>query len=221
MKWVLKLDRNTPDYIVRRETKENSLWIEGIKRLKKYEEKLNAVEETDIRNEIWRRKSKDLGIKNRYDKARDRVMEISKEWHNKGYMVEDWTADKIIEILQEREKIQDMEQIMKLRYLEEQKEYLVSDWQKDEIPSYIKNKEEISIIARFRVGNEFKENKKWLEKEERICRLCKISQESAEHVLEKCNMIRSNKNIGEILREDGAGIKILKEVLWKRKNDAN
>ena len=73
---MLKLDRNTPDYIVRRETKENSLWIEGIKRLKKYEEKLNALEETDIRSEIWRRKSKDLGIKNRYDKARDSVTEI-------------------------------------------------------------------------------------------------------------------------------------------------
>ena len=182
MKWVLKLERNTPDYIVRRETKENSLWIEGIKRIKKYEEKLNTLEETDIRNEIWKRKSKDLGIKNRYDIARDRVMEISKEWHSKINMDEGWIADRIIEILQEKERIQDIDQIMKSRYLKEQKEYLISDWQKDEMPSYLKNKLEISIIARFGVGNEYKENKKWIKKEERICRLCKIRQETAERI---------------------------------------
>ena len=134
-------------------------------------------------------------------------------------MVEEWTADRIIQILQEKEKIQDMEQIMNSRYLEEQKEYLVSDWQKDEIPNYIKNKGDISTIARFRVGNEFKENKKWLEKEERICRLCKTKQESAEHVLEKCSIMRSNKSVREILSEDGGGIKIMKEILWKRKNN--
>ena len=64
IKWVLKLDKNTPDYGLRRELKESSLWLEGIERIKKYESKLEELKDMDIRKEIWRRKCKNIGIKN-------------------------------------------------------------------------------------------------------------------------------------------------------------
>ena len=70
---MLKLERSTPDYLVRRELKESRLWIEGIKRIKKYQNKLEELKETDIRKEVWRRKSKNISIKNRYDIMRDKV----------------------------------------------------------------------------------------------------------------------------------------------------
>lgn len=54
IKWVLKLDRNTPDYIVMKETNRDDLIIKIGKRALKYEEKLKKQEKNTILGECWK-----------------------------------------------------------------------------------------------------------------------------------------------------------------------
>lgn len=53
IKWVLKLDKNTPDYIVMKETNRDDLIIKTGKRALKYEEKLEKQERNTILGECW------------------------------------------------------------------------------------------------------------------------------------------------------------------------
>ena len=55
MKWVLKIERNTPDYIIKEETKESKVILNTIYRAVKYEEKLAKLDEKDIRKELWKK----------------------------------------------------------------------------------------------------------------------------------------------------------------------
>ena len=96
---------------------------------------------------------------------------------------------------------------------------MLNDWAQDDQPQYLKNRIEIALIARFRLGNEFQENKRWLKEEERKCRLCKIDVESAERTFEKCKNYKTNKKTEEILSESGLGVNIMKGIIWKRKRE--
>ena len=61
IKWAFKIDRCTPDYLVRREMKEHELYIETIERAMKYEEKIIKGDETGIVYETLRRKILKMG----------------------------------------------------------------------------------------------------------------------------------------------------------------
>jgi hypothetical protein len=73
-------------------------------------------------------------------------------------------------------------------------------------------------MARFRCGNEERENKYWMEEEERMCRMCREERETIEHMWRGCGEMREReeKERGEILNEDGREIGWMKEV-WKRR----
>jgi hypothetical protein len=77
---------------------------------------------------------------------------------------------------------------------------------------------ERKMMARFRCGNEERENKYWMEEEERMCRMCREERETIEHMWRGCGEMREReeKERGEILNEDGREIGWLKEV-WKRR----
>jgi hypothetical protein len=49
------------------------------------------------------------------------------------------------------------------------------------------------IIARFRCGNEERENKYWNEDRIRVCRMCGEKKETMEHLLNECVELREKR----------------------------
>jgi hypothetical protein len=63
------------------------------------------------------------------------------------------------------------------------------------------------MMARFRCGNEERENRYWTEGEERRCRMCREESETIEHMWSGCDEMREGgKGAAEILSEDGREI---------------
>jgi hypothetical protein len=63
------------------------------------------------------------------------------------------------------------------------------------------------IIARFRCGNEERENKYWNEDRTRVCRMCGEKKETIGHLLNECVELRErDESREEILNADGRGI---------------
>ena len=220
MKWVLGLDRGTPDSILRRETKQNKLWAEAVFRVFKYEEKLSRLECDDIRKEIYMKKVNEIGILNKYDKERKAAWEklglkYAEEMES-GEMKNDskWRA---MERANEQVKKEDLKKLRETRYAESLRNLMYEEWEKNEIPGYIAEGKNISKIARFRTGNEFKGCKFWKNEWERRCRLCGEEPESAEHIFEKCKSNRRKTECRIALKEDGSGLGFLMGVEWLRK----
>jgi hypothetical protein len=67
------------------------------------------------------------------------------------------------------------------------------------------NARERKMMARFRCGNEERENRYWTEGEERRCRICNEARETIGHMWNECSEMRERerKEQGEILNEDG------------------
>lgn len=86
--------------------------------------------------------------------------------------------------------------------------------------------EEICVwkrIIRFRLENEMKGGCYWKEEEKKVCRMCKIEEESWEHVWEEC--IRGiewgrwswQERVGWVLGEEGDGEDALTELEGARR----
>jgi hypothetical protein len=69
------------------------------------------------------------------------------------------------------------------------------------------------MMARFRCGNEERENKYWMEGGERRCRMCHEEKDNRAQIRE-----REGKEWGEILNEDRREIRGMKEI-WKRRDE--
>jgi hypothetical protein len=88
----------------------------------------------------------------------------------------------------------------------------------EDVPVYLgkESAKERKMMARFRCGNEERENRYWME--ERMCRMCREERETIEHMWSGCGEMRERerKELGEILSEDGRVIGWMKEV-WKKR----
>lgn len=62
------------------------------------------------------------------------------------------------------------------RYAKELKDIMLKETGREYLEKKGKGKEEISIKARFRTGNEGKNNKHWLKEQEKECRICGLKQ---------------------------------------------
>ncbi|KAJ3633074.1 hypothetical protein MTP99_010046 [Tenebrio molitor] len=91
----------------------------------------------------------------------------------------------------------------------------------EEIPEYLgrESAREKKMMARFRCGKEERENRYWMEGEERRCRMCYEERETIEHMWNGCSEMRETerKERGEILNEDVREIGWMKEI-WKRRD---
>jgi hypothetical protein len=65
LRGVLRVDRETPDYIVREECGRNRLRVKAEERAAKFEDKINRREECRILTECWREKKKNMKKKER------------------------------------------------------------------------------------------------------------------------------------------------------------
>jgi hypothetical protein len=88
----------------------------------------------------------------------------------------------------------------------------------EEIPKYLEKESarERKMMARFRCGNKERENRYWMEGDERRCRMCYEDSETIEHMWNERERERERKEQGEIQNEDGREIRWMKEI-WKRR----
>ena len=73
------LNKNTPDYIVRRKLKEYSMYTESVSRAVKYEDKVIMNENNNLNKETFRRKMMKLGGQNKNDEIRNKRLEKYEE----------------------------------------------------------------------------------------------------------------------------------------------
>jgi hypothetical protein len=90
----------------------------------------------------------------------------------------------------------------------------------EDVPVYLgrESAKERKMMAGFRCGNEERENRYWMEEEERMCWMCREERETIEHMWRGCGEMREReeKERGEILSEDGREIGWMKKV-WKKR----
>ena len=86
------------------------------------------------------------------------------------------------------------------------------------MPRYLQEKskgQKLKTIGRFRLGNEWKASRYWMEDEKMLCRLCETESESAMHGIEKCNYLGTVERIEDLMSEEGQGIEWMKKVKKK------
>ncbi|KAJ3632432.1 hypothetical protein MTP99_009444 [Tenebrio molitor] len=68
-------------------------------------------------------------------------------------------------------------------------------YETEEIPEYLRKESgrKRKMMARFRCGNEERENRYWTEGEERRCRMCYEECETIEHMWNRCSEMRERE----------------------------
>jgi hypothetical protein len=202
LRWVLGVDRETPGYIVREECKRSKLRVKAGKRAAKFEDRMGGREECRILTECYRGKKKNADGRER-----------EKYCRRNGYASEEvervraegrWMCAELSERDRDTDKQERRERIRESRYNREYERCVTED-----ILVYLgkESAKERKMMARFRCGNEERENRYWMEERETI-----------EHMWRGCGEMREReeKERGEILSEDGREIGWIKEV-WKRR----
>lgn len=158
MKWILGLDRTTPNYVLEEEVKLKSIRIEAAKRAIRYEEKMRKSEKEvvklclqererewgDGRKGKWAQMKADLMERFGYNKERidmSRINEDNIEWNVTRRMID-----------KEREQCR-----VKVKDSKYNREYQIIMTEKE--PTYLEKRmksEDRKIIARYRCGNEVK-----------------------------------------------------------------
>lgn len=217
IKWSLKLDRETPNYITLEECKLIELRLQALRKAIKYEEKESESSKELVREciKITRRQKhrREEGIWER--KRREKVMWTEEELTQRREEGLEELIRKAMEIIWEKEKQERKRRIKKSRYNK-----FYDNLVKEEIPKYLKgvrkNKERI-MIAKFRCGNEVKGSKFWKEESERKCRICEEKEETIKHMFEECEKTKQMERGEVILGEDGQGVEFMRKVMEERK----
>jgi hypothetical protein len=203
----------TPGYIVREECKRSKLRVKAGKRAAKFEDRMGGREECRILTECYREKKKNADEKERenYCRRNGYAREEVERMRAEGR----WMCAELSERDRDTDKQERRERIREARYNREYERCVT-----EEVPVYLgrESTKERKMMARFRCGNEERENKYWMEEEERMCRMCREERETIEHMWRGCGEMREReeKERGEILNEDGREIGWMKEV-WKRR----
>jgi hypothetical protein len=185
LRWVLGVDRETPGYIVREECKRSKLRGKAGKRAAKFEDRMGGREECRILTECYREKKKNADEKER-----------EKYCRRNGYASEEvervraegrWMCAELSERDRDTDKQERRERIRESRYNREYERCVTED-----VPVYLRREsaKERKMVARFRCGNEERENRYWMEEEERMCRMCREERETVEHMWRGCGEMR-------------------------------
>jgi hypothetical protein len=188
--------------IVREECKRSKLRVKAGKRAAKFEDTMGGREECRILTECYREKKKNADEKERekYCRRNGYASEEVERMRAEGR----WMCAELSERDRDTDKQERRERIRESRYNREYERCVTQD-----VPVYLRKEraKERKIMATFRCGNEKRENRYWMEEEERICRM---------HMWRGCGEMREReeKERGEILSEDGREIEWMK-VVWK------
>ncbi|XP_071636284.1 uncharacterized protein [Temnothorax longispinosus] len=214
VKWILGLDRRTPNYIVSEEAKIKEIKMRAIRRAVRYEEKTRQSEKKIVQACIkdlersrprkeesnWEKKRRELIKRTKMEKEQlRREMEAGNRE----------AAESLVKRLEEKEKKERQIKINESRYNSNYKEILT-----EKLPKYLlgkKKKKDRMLIARYRCGSEVKGSKHWREEEDRRCRICQ-KEENIEHILRKCEATKSEIQLKEFLGEEGKGLEVMKWI---------
>jgi hypothetical protein len=177
LRLVLGVDRETPGYIVREECKRSKLRVKAGKRAAKFEDRMGGREECRILTECYREKKKNADEKERakYCRRNGYASEEVERMRAEGR----WMCAELSERDRDTDKQERRERIREARYNREYERCVTED-----VPVYLgrESTKERKMMARFRCGNEERENKYWVEEEERMCRMCREERETIEHM---------------------------------------
>lgn len=216
LRWILGVDMNTPGYIVREETKREKLRVEAGRRAVKFEDLMSVRPHCLLVQECWREKRKRAAPERRKDRqnyyerngyacAKIEELREAGRWMNGELHM----RDKDIDQQERRTKIKES------RYNRSYERIIT-----EELPKYEKRESarEKRMLARFRCGNEERENRYWMEEEKRVCRMCGEGRETIEHMLNECNELKPSEEKREnLLNEDGRGLWWMKNIYDMRK----
>jgi len=221
MKWILGLERTTPNYIVEEEGKLETVKVKALKKAVKFEEKARTSKKKLVN--VWKkRKENGEGKDGKWAKIRKKVLEEieeEKEKRDKQREDEEDIVQLVIKKIREKEEGERRKRIEESRYNREYKKII-----KGERPRYLSTEMKMrdrKTLARFRCGNEIREKEFWKTEEERVCRLCRKKGESMWHVLKECDRTKQEERIEVVLGEEEQGLKVLKEIKnkWKEREE--
>ena len=210
IRWVLSLDRCTPGYVVREETKRTKLRVETGLRCWKFEEKMRRSGNMIVKECIEQIDREANDIKGCSSHRREYFERVGWSWAEIKRMME--VGMNVAGELKKRdEALLGQEQWNKIQNARYNKRY--KELRTEELPSYLKergHKNSQGIIARFRCGNEERINRYW--QNTRECRICGAEEENIDHIRESClEELRCREGEAELLGERGEG------VMWMRK----
>ncbi|KAH0816691.1 hypothetical protein GEV33_006099 [Tenebrio molitor] len=190
LKWVLGVDRETPGYIVMEETKRDGIRIEAGKRAIRFEERLIERGECRILQECLKEKRKEIGkgVWKEREAYFERNGYAGAEQGGRAMTDELVQRDRDVQVQERRTRIRES------RYNGKYEKIIT-----EELPKYLgrESRKERVIIARFRCGNEERENKYWNEDRIRVCRIIEREREESRE---------------EMLNEAGRGIEWMKKI---------
>lgn len=214
LRWVLKLDFNTPRYIILRETNSQKLKVEWGKRAVRFEEKIEKLGEERLVKICWLEKMED-GERDRY------YIEREKYYNSLGLSTLEIgnmkREDKPVSKETVRRDMDIEKQIIegKIREAKYNKKY--KDIMSEGLPKYLRKwgiGKELELMARLRCGNFEEANKYWLKDEERYCRLCKSALGTWEHLVKDCDIIKIK--MGDITKERGMNYESMANEMGNR-----
>ena len=216
LKWILGLDRTTANYLVQEETKEIATSLIALKRAAVYEERSKLSDKQLVKaciDEIEREKSnQEEGKWENCRKVCWRNVNLEKGERDRVR----GQKESVVKLLCERWGEKDKEaRKTKIDISKSNRRY--KELMTEKIPEYLTKDMkgyERNLLARFRLGNEERANKYWMQENERMCRVCMTSNETLEHVMAECvDVIKTDLVVRDILNADGRGITVLKEIV--------
>lgn len=191
IRWILRLDRETPGYLIRRETGREKLGVRALERAMRFEERIKKEEDGTLLKECWkwmRRNTKGKAEEER----RGRLRELG--WTKNDYESQigerEEVRKEIIAKEKARNRMEGESKLINSRYCKKIR-WVVNN--QEEAPGYLRkdsklSRKEVIKIARHRMGNEARANKYWEKEENRRCRLCGKAEETIKHIMEECGI---------------------------------
>lgn len=228
IKWVMKLDRETPAYMFMIETGRKKLESLAAGRVLKWDKKMSRKEENSLEKICWEKRKKE------YEKNRVEIKKGTKEWERRalmekvGYSGRIWIkkVEQDMDEMELRKKVDDIHlqewraSLEKSSYAKEIKEIIGKDSNiHSEVIKY--TKDALETFYRFKLGSENRESKYWRSEEEKLCRMCGEEIESIRHILEKCRITGEDRDWKSQLNGDRKCLARIKRINWLRKNKEN
>ncbi|CAD6201948.1 GSCOCG00002867001-RA-CDS, partial [Cotesia congregata] len=173
LRWVLGVSRRVAGYLVREELQRDRLEAKAGMRAWGYEKRLEEGRGRGL--EGWESERKEY-----FEERGWSLVEVEKSWEEGIMRGEDFVK---------KEKIrQEEERWERIGEAKSNKEYKFIKG--IGIPGYLKkgwSEERWSRIARFRLGDYLKGGRYWESREDRLCSVCGMEEETWEHVWEVCS----------------------------------
>lgn len=225
IKWTLRLDRNTPRYLIAKATGRDYIKVRTSKRAMRFEEKLKDNESRLLRKCWENRRKEDLSREEEF------IYKLSREkrefLNGLGWSVEEYLSklDRESSVWEEalrrekdiaRQKIES--EVRESTYAREVRELLERETGNDHRIGYLEIRGGLQVVERFRLGNEARANRYWMKTEERRCRLCKKEEETMKHIFERCEYTKREKSSWmDYMRGTKLDLKNMMEIIWIRK----